>query len=194
MEIEKKKKKKWNGTSIFNNETIFSIVHIYMLQRAVWLNTMLNFINFVNNGLEVKDHHVSLSVWVRAIIWHSFYEWIVVRCVYLIHSNSVLSNFHERILCPFECDEKKIRRIRRRYTQTNLAVVCVAISLCDESVFSLVATQFYRCDQLYIFLYTYGCMLSLHICILFFCKMTCDTHTQTRTHAESEQNIAKSFS
>lgn len=170
-------KKKWNGTSIFNNETIFSIVHIYMLQRAVWLNTMLNFINFVNNGLEVKDHHVSLSVWVRAIIWHSFYEWIVVRCV----SDSFEFRF---IQFPWTNIMSFWRKKRRRYTQTNLAVVCVAISLCDESVFSLVATQFYRCDQLYIFLYTYGCMLSLHICILFFCKMTCDTHTNTHTRWE----------
>lgn len=181
MEIEKKMKKKWNGTSIFNNETIFSIVHIYMLQRAVWLNTMLNFINFVNNGLEVKDHHVSLSVWVRAIIWHSFYEWIVVHCV----SDSFEFRFIQfpwtNIMSFWMWREKNKKNKKKIHPNQPCCRVCRYLVMRWECIFFGCDAILSMWSAIHIFVYVWMLALSTYMYFILLQNDLRHTHKHART-------------
>lgn len=77
MQIEEAKQKQ-NGTSIFNNETIFSVLFILIFARSSLIKYHVEFYQFFETkwSREVKNHHLSH---LSAVIWHSFFEWIVRR-------------------------------------------------------------------------------------------------------------------
>lgn len=148
-----------------------------MLQEAVWLNTMLNFINFVNNGLEVKDHHVplcSLSVCARCNLTFVLRMNCCTLCIWFIRIPFYPISMNEYYVL-LNVTRKKAEEDTPKTTL--LSCVCRYLVMRRECIFFGCDAILSMWSTIHIFLYVW--MHALYIYVLYsFAKWLRHTHAR----------------